>query len=408
MNGAHTRQRPDHCSTPVVYQGFREMDLDVNGRLAEAFVAPLLGVHLERALVIDCQNYGTSYPSFFRREAFDPGAYYVFVNRGDLGILPTQRERTKPRPPRCSVPTSVRHPNVMCTACSSYMYLRGINGLSRCLFDCPTLSALHALGQTSSGDSKNRIQTPYPEFAAADRIAIDACQLDDYVLCIAYALLLRAGVPHVEILSTDGRFAGATIPLPDIRLPFYLVVQTQHSTAAAPVYQSDLRQLRLDFDNVPNTNHRDLWERADPAWMEKSESYRTHARQKNDELNREELQRRWGRFKQGRAPGVDGAAGSADVAARYGGTEAPVGGDARSAYADPILQLRETMYQELSDEAARELAAEARISAQRGVAFDPAQYLLNCAGLEARPTMARARLAEVARSVGAGLPEAPV
>ena len=84
--------------------------------------------------------------------------------------------------------------------------------------------------------------------------------------------------------------------------------------------------------------------RADPAWMAKSESYRAHAHQKNDELNREELQRRWGRFKKARARTADVGGGtprSVDVASKYGSTEAPVDGNAEGTYTGPFVQLRE-------------------------------------------------------------------
>ena len=59
------------------------------------------------------------------------------------------------------------------------------------------------------------------------------------------------------------------------------------------------------------------------------------------------------------------------------------------------------MYPDLADEASEELASEARISARRAVAFDPAQYVLNCTGANASPTLARTRLTEVVRSLGA-------
>ena len=75
-----------------------------------------------------------------------------------------------------------------------------------------------------------------------------------------------------------------------------------------------------------------------------------------------------------------------------------------SAFADPILGLRggpRSMYPDLADEASEELASDARISARRAVAFDPAQYVLNCTGANASPTLARTRLTEVARSLGA-------
>ena len=168
------------------------------------------------------------------------------------------------------------------------------------------------------------------------------------------------------------------------------------STTAAPV------QLRRDFCNVPNTNHQDLWDRADPAWMGKSVSYWAHAHQKNDELNREELQQRLGRFKKARAP----------MPPLWAATHAPTtllrstAASRRpwSAFADPILGLRggpRPMYPDLADEASEELASEARISARRAVAFDPAQYVLNCTGANASPTLARTRLTEVARSLGA-------
>jgi hypothetical protein len=134
--------------------------------------------------------------------------------------------------------------------------------------------------------------------------------------------------------------------------------------------------------------------------MGKSVSYRAHAHQKNDELNREELQHRLGRFKKARAP------------------MPPLGGDTRtdnvaataasrrpwSAFADPILGLRGkpiSMYPDLADEASEELASEARISARRAVAFEPAQYVLNCTGANASPTLAGTRLTEVARSLRA-------
>ena len=59
------------------------------------------------------------------------------------------------------------------------------------------------------------------------------------------------------------------------------------------------------------------------------------------------------------------------------------------------------MYPDLAGEASEELASEARISARRAVAFDPAQYALNCAGANVSPAIARTRSTEVARSLGA-------
>ena len=46
---------------------------------------PLLGVHQERALFVDCYNNGTNYPLVFEHEAFDPSIYYVFVSLHILG-----------------------------------------------------------------------------------------------------------------------------------------------------------------------------------------------------------------------------------------------------------------------------------------------------------------------------------
>ena len=79
----------------------------------------LLRVHLDKAYVIDCQNYGdgdATYPLFFRREAYDPSFYYVFVNRGDFASVPAKHDGQGRKPQTCRVPQGVHHINVMmCT-----------------------------------------------------------------------------------------------------------------------------------------------------------------------------------------------------------------------------------------------------------------------------------------------------
>ena len=100
--------------------------------------------------------------------------------------------------------------------------------------NCKVAEGLYNLWSLSSGQgSRERIPAI---FAAVNRIAEDACQVDDFIVGVTAALLSRQGA-KVDIRSVDSRFFGEVIELPQIRYPFYMVVQTHVKRIGIPVYQ---------------------------------------------------------------------------------------------------------------------------------------------------------------------------
>ena len=81
------------------------------------------------------------------------------------------------------------------------------------------------------------------------------CQIDDFVVAVAVAVLQDAG-KRVEVYSQDGRFQLSTLQLPRIRYPFFMVVQTHDSTVGVPVYQKDSSVLNTAIHGrVPNPDY---------------------------------------------------------------------------------------------------------------------------------------------------------
>ena len=114
------------------------------------------------------------------------------------------------------------------------------NKTARCSYHCKVSEGLLTLGRKTSGLGlrENRVQRSHPFISAVDQLAIDMCQIDDFVVAVAVAVLQDAG-KRVEVYSRDGRFQLPTLQLPRIRYPFFMVVQTHDSTVGVPVYQKD-------------------------------------------------------------------------------------------------------------------------------------------------------------------------
>ncbi len=79
-------------------------------------------------------------------------------------------------------------------------------------------------------------------------------ELDDFIVGVISAVLEKAGA-RVEIWSGDGRFRTATVELPRVRYPFYLVLQTYEHRVGIPVYQKDSEALYQVLNNTPNPDY---------------------------------------------------------------------------------------------------------------------------------------------------------
>ena len=60
----------------------------LNGILVDHLLEPLQNMPYRTAWVIDCLNYATMYPKFFRHVDNNHDVFYIFVTRGDFMKVP--------------------------------------------------------------------------------------------------------------------------------------------------------------------------------------------------------------------------------------------------------------------------------------------------------------------------------
>ena len=216
--------------------------------LLEHFIKPLQNLPYSVVCIIDCLNAATMYPQFFHRVDNDPNTFYIFVTRGKFSEARRGKFKTT-----CPGVKTVAFPNVMVlSCCSSYMYTRRLNTSSRCSLECKVPEGLFNVWSKSSGSGGPR----FPEFLTRlNEMAIDACQLDDFIIGITSAILTYAGRSWPEIFSADGRFYAERIELPHIVYPFFMVMHTISSHIAIPIYQKDSEILYRVFNNAPNPDY---------------------------------------------------------------------------------------------------------------------------------------------------------
>ena len=228
----------------------------LNGILVDHFLSPLQQLLYRTVCIIDCLNYGTMYPAFFDRVDIDPNVYYVFVLRGSMMGVPDKTRGNKRFATTCVGPARIIEPNVMViSVCSSYMYSIQLGRKDpRCSFSCRVSEGLYNLWSLSSGSGLSGKHRIPPFLSLVNNMADDACQLDDFIIGVVSAVLTRAG-KHAEIYSGDGRFFDATVELPKIRYPFYMVVTTSRDRVGVPVYQHDCNVLHEALNHTPNPDY---------------------------------------------------------------------------------------------------------------------------------------------------------
>lgn len=221
----------------------------LNGVLVDHFLIPLHHIRYETVQIIDCLNYSTIYPKFFDHVDVDPHVYYIFVIRGQLMNVPDKTRGDKAFTTTCPGVHRIIEDNVMViSVCSSHMYSMRLDKTPRCSFSCKVAEGLYNTWSLSSGSGGPR----FPSLLSAlNTMAIDQCQLDDFVMAVAAALLARVG-RKPEIFSMDGRFATERLVLPRIKYPFYMVVQTKLGRTAVPVYQKDSAIIFGALNDTPN------------------------------------------------------------------------------------------------------------------------------------------------------------
>ena len=154
----------------------------------------------------------------------------------------------------CSIVEDILHNNVMIiSCCSSYMYTMRLNTTSRCSWNCKIPEGLFNVWSLSSGSGGSRFP---PSLESLNELAIDQCQIDDFMIGIATKALENPS-RNVQIWSVDGRFTNKTIVLPKIVYPFYIIVQTQDSRVGIPIYQKDSATL---YEMVHHTKNPDFGE----------------------------------------------------------------------------------------------------------------------------------------------------
>ena len=120
----------------------------LNGILVDHFLHPLSTIAQNRTWssiwVIDCLNYNTMYPQFFKRITLDRTVYYIFVVRGGLNAIPHQSEKRFAT--TCPGVQEILDANVMVVSvCSSYLNSIKLNNAPRCSFDCKVSEGLFNL-----------------------------------------------------------------------------------------------------------------------------------------------------------------------------------------------------------------------------------------------------------------------
>jgi hypothetical protein len=100
-----------------------------------------------------------------------------------------------------------------------------------------------------------RVHWGDPNIKNCDAGSVDACQIDDFMLCVVAAVLGDSG-KRVKIYSHDGRFRSQILQLPRIHYPFYCVVQTFADEFGTPIYQRDSKVLYESInDRIRNPNY---------------------------------------------------------------------------------------------------------------------------------------------------------
>ncbi len=258
----------------------------------------------------------------------DPTVLYIFVGRGNFMPVPDKTRGDKRFSTTCLGPERVTDENVwVVTACSSYLYSMKVGTAPVCSFDCKVAEGLYNLWALSSGKGEPRIP-PFLSLLAGT--ATDACQLDDFIVGVTSAVLVKAGA-RVEIWSGDGRFRTAAIELPRIRYPFYLVLQTHEHRVGIPVYQRDSEALYQALNNTANPDYITPY-RIDnvPIWQQYMDTKRKMS----------ERQDQWRRSKAARPPAK---IPSVNLSRPF--MESPVAELEESSYEDPVTPEEHTFLQ---------------------------------------------------------------
>ena len=107
----------------------------LNGILVDHLLLPLQNLPYSKVHVIDCLNYATMYPKFFRHVDNDPSVFYIFATRGRFMGVPDKTRGRRRFETTCPGVKSVLHENVMViSCCSSYMYTMKLDNASRCSY----------------------------------------------------------------------------------------------------------------------------------------------------------------------------------------------------------------------------------------------------------------------------------
>ena len=318
----------------------------LNGILVDHLLEPLQNMPYRTAWVIDCLNYATMYPKFFRHVDNHHDVFYIFVTRGDFMKVPDKTRGGRRRRFRTTCPgvSRVLHNNVMViSCCSSYMYSIKLDNTSKCSFSCSVAEGLFNVWSNSSGNGRLGLSRfPTQPLERLNSKSEDQCQIDDFVIGVVACVLAHSG-RNVELFSKDSRFFGANLRLPFTEYPFYMIVQTRHDRVGIPVYQKDAAELYRMADGTPNPNYEA------PRHIEGAP---VHLSLWNTKRKCEE---RLQRFRNSRAtrPGLTGHTQEIDVSRP--GLEDPVENLSESSFEDPITPeayddlKREGLYEEDPD-----------------------------------------------------------
>ena len=145
--------------------------------------------------------------------------------------------------------------------------------------------------------------------------------MDDFIIAVVTGVLTDAG-RSVQILSIDGRFYEATLSLPRILYPFYMVVHTHDNRVGIPVYQKDAAMLYNLVDGTHNPDYEP------PRKVEGVPIYLSHWDTKR------KLQERHHVWRQSKATRSASQASETDVSRP--GLEDPIDGLSENSYEDPV------------------------------------------------------------------------
>ena len=200
------------------------------------------------------------------------------------------------------------------------MYSIRLGNIPRCSTSCKVAEGLFNLWSISSGQG-SKVRIP-PVLSFVDILALDACQLDDFMIGVVAAVVTRAGL-RAHIYSVDKRFRAEQIELPQIMYPFYLVVHTRQHRVGIPVYQSDSKTLYCALNMSTN-----------PDYIEQQGSWPDIV---NTERKMNERERLWrvSRVLRSAAQKPD-APRVQQVDASQPNLESPVSGYEESDYSDPV------------------------------------------------------------------------